>query len=154
MNYLILMMIWSTISCTMTLAANQKRIFSLLLHFAWLFLQEYRCSSKEQNTNMFTWWILTFSLNLLNAMEVLPPNIHQERFCAFILWFVSYLIWFFIQKKKEEDIKVNKHWIIIVSFQITSILYSVTFINMAYAITCAQCDQHIIYSVLSHNSLW
>ncbi len=80
MNCLILMMIWSTISCTITLV-KQKRLFLLLLellfHFASLFLQQYQCWSKEKNTNMFTWWMLTFSLTLLSAMKVLPPNTHS-----------------------------------------------------------------------------
>jgi ribosomal protein S27E len=53
------------------------------------------------------------------------------------------------REQEKEDIKVNENWILFVSLQITSILYSVTFINMAYAITCAQCGQHIIYSELS-----
>ncbi len=53
------------------------------------------------------------------------------------------------QEEEKEDIKVNKHWILFVSFQITFIFYSTTLFNMAHVIACAQCGQHIIYSEFS-----
>jgi hypothetical protein len=56
---------------------------------------------------------------------------------------------FFCWKQEEKDIKENKLWILFISFQINSILCSIRLFNMAHAIICAQCGQHIIFSELS-----
>ncbi len=56
---------------------------------------------------------------------------------------------FFCWKQEEKDIKENKLWILFISFQINSILCSIRLFNMAHAIICAQCGQHIIFSEIN-----
>jgi hypothetical protein len=54
MNYLIAVLIWSTMTCLLRWM-NVKLVSSLLLHFAWLFLLQYQCWSKQQNKYIYPW---------------------------------------------------------------------------------------------------